>query len=117
MPLEDTPTAERHRFWNEHNEHGKLLGDHGFRLKDLDRRVGGLESQMSEQYGAMSSKLDGIGSELKAITTTMSNDAAVKKYLEKQGDKSLSMKWPLFLSLIATVCTVLGVVYMVMGKV
>lgn len=116
MVLNDAPATERQRFWDEHNDHGKLLGEHAFKFKDLDRRVGGLESQMSEQYGAMNSKLDVIGGELKAIILKMEKEAAVRDFQEKQGDKSLSMKWPLVLSFVATACSALGVIYMLMGK-
>jgi len=116
MALEDAPLSERMRFWKEHNDHGKLLGEHGFALKDLDRRVGGLERETHENYGAMNAKLDDIVAEVKDISLSMSREAAVREFLKEQGKESLGLKWPLVVSVIATICSVLGMAYMMLGK-
>jgi len=106
MPLNDAPELERSRFWKEHNESRSTIGDHGHRLKTVESRVDRLEVHMSEQYGAVLTKLDGVAGEVRSVNERFIEMRAAAREREKLGDKSLSMKWPLaisiFVALVAT---------------
>lgn len=101
MALSDATDAEKNRFWREHNEDRTVLGDHGHRLKTVENRVDRLEAHMSEQYGAVLTKLDGVAGEVRSVNERFIEMRSAAREREKLNDKALSMKWPLFVSVVA----------------
>lgn len=106
MALDDAPRSERSRFWKEHNEDRVTLNDHGHRLKTVESRVDRLEAHMSEQYGAVLTKLDGVSLEVRSLNNKYIASEAAAQERERVSDKSMSMKWPLVISVFVAVVAV-----------
>lgn len=110
MPLQDAPELERSRFWREHNESRSTIGDHGHRLKTVESRVDRLEVHMSEQYGAVLTKLDGVAGEVRSVNERFIEMRAAAREREKLSDKSISLKWPLVISILVAIVSIGGLI-------
>ncbi|NKI17426.1 hypothetical protein HCU74_08350 [Spongiibacter sp. KMU-166] len=106
---QDSPADEHHRQWVEINRHGNTLSDHGHRLKTVEGRVDRLESHMSEQYGAVLTKLDGVSGEVRSLNEKYIRAEAAAQAISEREDKAISAKWPLVISIVMAglaVCSV-----------
>lgn len=106
MPLHDSPENERLRFWNEHNQNRDTLNDHGHRIKTVESRVDRLESHMSEQYGAVLTKLDGVSGEVRTLNERYIESTTAMREREKIAKENMGTKWPLVVSIIVALVAV-----------